>query len=900
MNLRKKALLIVSLTAVALILIMALASQIILMRSFLRLEQQATQKDVGRVQAALTDEIAGLDSTVSDWAAWDDTYRFVADQNLAYQEGNLADDTFVNLNLSLMLFVDTSGRIVHGKAYDRVKQAEVALPADLPSLLASDPVLLHHPDANSSATGIILLMDGPVMVASRPIVTSKAEGPIRGTLIVGRNLDEHAISGLAQRLLFGVSMYRMDEPDLPADVRAAAPTLGAAGAVTVRALNEGQVAGYSRVDDTAGKPILVLRVDEPRAIYRQGQLSIAYMLGSLLVVGLAFGGATWWLLETQILRRVSVLSGRVRGIGVSQDLSARVAVSGGDELASLADSINDMLAQIEQSQAALHDNEGRLNATIAALGASEANYRSIFDTANDAVFVHDAMTGQVLDMNEEACRAYGWARDEAVNVSVADLCSGDTHYTPDRALDYLNLAANGEPQVFEWLAKNRSGRTFWTEVSLKRVDIGGRRCVLAIVRDISERKRLEAQFLQSQKMETIGRLAGGVAHDFNNLLTAISGYAALARKGLKPDDPAAADVDQVLKDARRAAGLTRQLLAFSRQQVITPQVLNLNSLVLEMDKMLRRLIGEHIELTTIPGSKVGLVRIDPVQVEQVLVNLAVNARDAMPHGGKLTIGTARVQFRGDHVRGQFETSPGGFVMLAVTDTGTGMSDEVKSHLFEPFFTTKDVGKGTGLGLATVYGIVKQNHGDIRVYSEPGQGTSFKIYLPCYDGLDDPAAADQKPEVPRGTETVLVVEDEPAVRSVAVRSLREVGYVTLEAAGGDEALEVAAGHAGPIHLLLTDVVMPRMSGKSLADQIKASRPDIKILFMSGYAESGIVHQGVLDDGIRFLQKPFTGEALAIKTREVLDGRCEPDHLPGRDWSAPGLTDLNHDATTARCA
>ncbi len=557
-------------------------------------------------------------------------------------------------------------------------------------------------------------------------------------------------------------------------------------------------------------------------------------------------------------------------IGVSRDLSARVAMRGGDELSGLAGSIDGMLEQLEQAQTALHDNEGRLSEMVAALSVSEANYRSIFDSANDAIFVQDAATGRILDMNQEACRTYGWSLAEAANMGADGLISSDPSYALDSALGYLVKAATGEPQVFEWLAKDRDGRTFWTEVSLKRIDIGGQLRVLAIVRDISERKRLEAQFVQVQKMETLGRLAGGVAHDFNNLLTAIGGYAALAQKGLRPEDPAAADVEQVLKNTHRAAGLTRQLLAFSRRQIIAPQVVDLNSLVMDMDKMLRRLIGEDIELTTTPGKGDALVRVDLVQMEQVLVNLAVNARDAMPGGGKLTIETARVQLGAEYVRTHLEAQPGDFVMLAVTDTGTGMSDDVKNHLFEPFFTTKDAGSGTGLGLATVYGIVKQHHGDVRVYSELGHGTTFKVYLPYTDPPGAASSDEPRNKVRGGHETILVVEDEEMVRKVALRDLHELGYVTLEASDGIEALKVATEYPHSIQLLLTDVVMPQMSGKALADQLKASRPDVKTLFMSGYAESAIVHRGVTNDGFTFLQKPFTAETLALKTREVLDG------------------------------
>ena len=854
MALRKKTLFIVALTVVALIVILSGASQIILMQGFVRLEQQAVQKDVSRVLAAVANEEADLSSRAADWAGWDDTYRFVTDRNAAFEEANLADETFVNLDLSLMLFFDASGRLVFGKAFDLIGQAATPLPPGLEDYLASMPGLLHHVDASSSVAGVALLPGGPVVLASRPIVTSKLEGPIRGTLVMARNLDTRTLGRLSQRLLLPVQLHPVGDQGLPVDFRTAQTDLTATNPILVRPLTGEQVAGYALLNDTSGKPALVVRIDEPRAIYRQGQMSIAYFIVSVLLVGLVFGAVMMRLLERQVLRRVTGLSGRVETIGATQDLSARITMTDRDELSSLADSINRMLEQLELAQAALHENEDQLR-------ASEANYRSIFDSANDSIFVHEAETGRILDLNQEARRAYGWTREEAVELCFGDLYGGEAPYSPAAAMERLSKAALGEPQVFKWMAKDKGGRAFWAEVSLKQVTLGGQSRVLSIVRDITERKRLEANFLQAQKMETIGRLAGGVAHDFNNLLTAIIGFATLARKALPSGDPVATDIEQILKNSNRAAGLTRQLLTFSRQQVIAPQVLSPNSLVLDMDKMLRRLIGEDIELTTVPGAGVGSIRVDRVQMEQVLINLVVNARDAMPHGGKLTIETAAVRLDGAH--------PDDFVMLAVSDTGVGMSNEVKSHVFEPFFTTKDVDKGTGLGLATVYGIVKQHDGEVTVDSEPGQGTTFKIYLPCFNHTGEPEP-DRTKSAPRGGgETVLIVEDEQAVRSIAVRILKGLGYATLEAASGADALKTAGDFPADIQLLLTDVVMPQMSGHSLAEKLKELRPGLRVLYMSGYPENVISHQGTLDPGVSFLPKPFSEESMATRVREVLE-------------------------------
>ena len=431
-------------------------------------------------------------------------------------------------------------------------------------------------------------------------------------------------------------------------------------------------------------------------------------------------------------------------------------------------------------------------------------------------------------------------------------------------------AIAGEPLTFhsEW-----KGGSYTCHVEPLRSSDGELQGAICMALDITDRKQLEEQLRQAQKMEAVGRLAGGIAHDFNNLLMVIQGYADLLAERLPAGDPLRRNAEQIQTASQRATSLTRQLLAFSRKQMLAPKVLNVHAVVADMEKILRRLIGEDVQLETSSATDLGLVKADRSQIEQVILNLAVNARDAMPEGGRLTIETANAELDASFAHPPAVLAPGKYVMLAVTDNGCGMDTETQTHIFEPFFTTKEKGKGTGLGLATVYGIVKQSGGYVWVYSEPGRGTSFKVYLPRIE--DEVAVPSLEPPqfraTPRGSETVLLVEDEKGVRELAREYLQMIGYSVIEAENGYAALELASMHSGKIHLLMTDVVMPGISGRELSERVKMVRPDIQVLYMSGYADQAVVHHGILKSDAVLLQKPFTLSTLALKLREILG--CE---------------------------
>ena len=421
----------------------------------------------------------------------------------------------------------------------------------------------------------------------------------------------------------------------------------------------------------------------------------------------------------------------------------------------------------------------------------------------------------------------------------------------------------------EWERTSPEGRTYHV-YNYPFADIDGSPMILKLGIDITARKALEAQLLQAQKMEAVGRLAGGVAHDFNNLLMAIMGYSELIRTSLVKDDPLYKYSEDILKATERAASLTQQLLAFSRRQVMQPQVLNLNRVVADLEKMLRRLIGEHIELEIVAGPDLGAVKADPGQINQIIMNLAVNARDAMPKGGRLIMATDNIEFTASHKCRFEDLPPGRYVRLTVTDTGSGMDAETLDHIFEPFFTTKEMGKGTGLGLPMVYGIVKQNGGCVDVESRPGQGATFKIYLPRIEAaVEAPGARMSLAAKLEGSETILVVEDEDALRTLLCRFFRLYGYNVLEARHGGEALLICERHPGPIHLMITDVVMPQMSGKELADRLAPLHPEMTVFFMSGYTDSDLTGYGAPESSQHFIPKPFRPMDLVKKVRDFLD-------------------------------
>ncbi|HVU64684.1 MAG TPA: ATP-binding protein [Phycisphaerales bacterium] len=515
------------------------------------------------------------------------------------------------------------------------------------------------------------------------------------------------------------------------------------------------------------------------------------------------------------------------------------------------------------------DGESAAHAAI----QQSAHLWAIIDSAMDAIITVDESQTVVM-FNRAAQRVFGVSSSAAVGMNLSQFIPDrfrKNHASQVRDFGRTGSTERSMGRLGRIFGLRSDGKEFPIEASISCANVGGRRYYTVILRDASEKQRLEAQLLQAQKMESVGRLAGGVAHDFNNLLMALFNYLALATRRLDEHHPVRQHLAQMQEVADRAAGLTRQLLAFARKQTLHPRPISPHDVVAAIEPLLRRMIGEDVTLRVLPAPDTGIVMADVSQLEQVLMNLAVNARDAMPSGGTLTIETSNVSLDEDYCRTTIGARPGEYVLISVTDTGAGMSPEVRARIFEPFFTTKAPGKGTGLGLATCLGIVSQQGGHIAVYSEEGRGTSIKVFLP----RERSGSTQSKPDAPvparpeGGTETILLAEDSPIVSDLAAAALREAGYTVLVAANGTRALALAKAHLGPIHLLIADAIMPEMGGAAMAEELTRTRPDTRVIFMSGYTEDTVTDHGVPKDAPHFLAKPFMTDDLLRLVRHVLD-------------------------------
>ena len=986
MTLRTKTLIIIGVTLAGFLVALYSVSRIVLLGSFAKLEEQDARRNVDRVRSALADELATLDHICRDSATWDKTYAFIQNGDPEFIKSDVGYGRFSTLaqrRQNLLLYIGASGQIVFGEGFDLTAQKETPIPEGLREYLLPGGTLLRHTSPESGVAGIVLLPAGPMLVSSRPILTTQGQGPIRGSLVMGRYLDSAEVASLSQTTHLALTVLPFHDPQVRRLFPIMLPPLPNDGPVVVQPVNRDSIAGYALLRDIDAKPALVLRITMPREVYNRGRATVIDFVTVLLAGALVAAIVILLMLEVAVLSRVASLSSSVLAVGESRNLSARVHLTGTDELSDLAGAVNRMLEALEGSRRLERESEERYRllfernqagvfrctTTGKILDGNDALARILGHASRQEMLVHGAteaqwggadaapfltrlkehkvisnwegrlqrrdgspvwvlasgtlleggiIEGTVIDITErkqaeaENIRLVT-AIEQSAEAVVITNTNGDIEYVNPaftRITGYNRQEVLGknprilksgkqDPALYQqlwetilegqaWrgeLINQRKDGSLYTEhmnIAPVRNPRGEVTHFIATMQDVTERKSLEAQLQQAAKIEAVGRLAGGVAHDFNNLLTVINGYTELLLDQFASDTRVSATLNVVKEAGERAASLTRQLLAFSRRQVLAPQVIDLNSVVSNLEKMLKRLIGEDITLRTLLDPSLGKVKADPGQIEQVIMNLAVNARDAMPSGGSLTIETSNVELDEVYARSHATVKPGPHVMLVVADTGLGMTRETKARIFEPFFTTKEKGKGTGLGLATVYGIVKQSGGSIWVYSELGQGAIFKVYLPSVS--EDSAAkgdartatgsisgSETATDSAAGPKTVLVVEDEEGVRSLIRLALESAGYKVLATEDAESALATCENHDGPIQLLLTDVVMPKMSGPLVAKKVTSLRPEIKVLYISGYTGDAVAHHGVLGEDMPFLQKPFSPEALRKKIREVLGGK-----------------------------
>lgn len=633
--------------------------------------------------------------------------------------------------------------------------------------------------------------------------------------------------------------------------------LGDWGAVQLRSQSRDPV--LSALSESLVQDIDELVAQEKRqqleGIELAGDRAMLTLLSIWIVIFLITAFLGWRVTRT-IGGRLQQLDAAVRALGRGE-FRQKVQVGGLDEIGRLAQVFNDMSARV-----------GDLYET---LQRSEAQFRSLIENVSDFIVVLQA-DGTIQYSSPSFEREAGQG-NSVVGRNLLDLATEQDRAEVEKFLEAVRqrgMPGEADPVESEFrIRQNNAGARILEASASNLLSHPAVKGIVLNARDVTDRRKLEEQLMRAQRMEAIGTLSGGVAHDFNNILTVILGHTEVLLQETHSSRTQRDHLKSIDEASRRASALTRQLLAFGRKQVLQPKVFNLNSLIKDLDKMLRRLISEDIELREVTDPKLGTTKADPGQIEQVVMNLVVNARDAIKGGGRITIETANVTLDEDYVRGHAGVRSGPYVMLAVSDTGEGISPEILPHIFEPFFTTKEVGKGTGLGLSTVYGIAKQSGGNVWVYSQVGRGTTFKVYLPRVDEPESIAAELPHRTITSGGETVLLVEDEPALRDLIKYALRGNGFTVLDAINAEDALALCQQHTGPVNLLLTDIIMPGMDGPALAKQVQKARPDIKVLYMSGYATNFIMHDGVVDPGTNFLEKPFHPRTLLSKVREVLD-------------------------------
>ncbi len=980
-KLRGKTIIVVIGVFTVLIILLYIFSQLLLLKRFETLEERDVSRNLHTAMNSLGRLVDGIDILTGDWAAWDDTYAFMENRNLAYLESNMADETFAGAMLNFIVYYDVSGKLIYGKAFDYHDEEVVDLPDFFLNESFSKEKILYHRDTKSGHKGIYMFEDSPILISSHPITTSNKEGPKRGTLIMGRFLDAAEVDSLSKELLLPIKVLPYGSKVL--EIYGVEATHFEMNGIAIHPLTESSILGLGQIRDVYGKPALVIRTELERETYSMGKTGIYYFMLYLLISGIILGWVLIVLIDRAILSRIKQLGKSLSEVGRSGNLSLEIPTKGSDEISVLAGEVKGMLRSLEEfginrkeTEETLRQQKEELDnileslahplysidintydivfANSAAKGsgafvggkchahthkrdtpcqekehpcpikivkktrrptlvehvhynlkgekrffavhgypvfdgmgnliqmiesnlditdqkrAEEERERllHVIDQVNESIVITDT-NGTIQHVNPTFEEVTGYTYDEAIGQNPRILKSGehnDAFYK-----EMWETLTRGETWHGQIVNKKKDKTLYTEEVTISPVcDKSGKLVnYVSFKRDVTEDIKIKEQQHQDQKVESIGRLAGGVAHDLNNLLTPIIGYSEMLSNDFGADKARKNSVGQILHAGIKARDLVRQLLAFSRKQTLVYKPVDMNKAVTDFETLLRRTIREDITIKVIQSPDMRMVMADIGQIEQVIMNLTVNSQDAMSEGGCLIIETALVELDKSYTDKHSDVEPGTYVMLAVSDTGIGMDEATRKQIFEPFYSTKG-SQGTGLGLATVYGIIKQHGGDFLVYSEPGKGTTIKVYLPVSEetSIEEESETTNDTDL-KGSETILLAEDNEQVRDFAHTVLIKQGYTVLVAENGPEALKVLASHDAPVHLLLTDVIMPEMGGKELYTRITEMQPAIKVIYMSGYTDNIIAHHGVLDKGIAFIQKPFTIQFLTAKVREVLE-------------------------------
>ena len=861
MTVRKKIILILSATVVALIVSVVAFSKVILLEGSRRQEEHQTRQDVRRALDALSREIAMLYRWAGDWGGWDETYDFVENGNKTYITKNLIDGTFIKNRFSLILYVNGSGHIVYGKQFDLEEKKERPLPGSLIKLIKPGHPLLNHKSIEDGLSGIVVLPEGPMIIVSRPILTSEYEGPIRGSLILGRLLSPAEVERLARIIHMATTIKPFDgtAPLEPLSASGVSPI--ADGSIQVRVLNKNMIAGDAWIRDIYGKPAVQLGVKIPRVFHKQFMASLGYFLFFILLFGLVIGLVVIVLLEKVVMARLTQLGTFVKRIEDSDDLSARAPVSGRDEIAALTSSLNSMLERLEhefhERQNAEEENQtslSMLNATI--------------ESTSDGILV--VQGGKVIRRNQKFLELWRIPEELSQTTDADTLIQVVLRQLkdPEAFLAKVHeLYSQPEVESFD-VIECGDGRVIERYSQPQRI---GEQIVGRVwnFRDISERRKLQDQLIQSQKMEAIGQLAGGIAHDFNNLLTCILGHANLLMLDTRPGSADHNAIQTIEKAAERASALTSQLLGFARRGKILNVSVNLNEIIHEVLGLLRRTIDKNIRCTERLCAEQPLLQGDPGQIQQIILNLAINARDAMPEGGELTVESTVIIYDEAFCRAHLDCKPGSYARISITDTGVGIPHDIQKHIFEPFFTTKEQGKGTGMGLAMAYGIVTNHGGAIHLHSEAGQGTTFHVDFPLVAKLIPEEPSNRQPRPTHGSGHILLVDDEEIVREIAVRMLQNLGYDVTSAENGLAGVEIFRRDYPTIDLVILDMIMPEMSGQECFRMLREVDPGVPMILSTGFDVEGKA-QELMDEGmVGFIQKPYRIADLSQAVAQALE-------------------------------